>query len=87
MALQLGVPVKITVKLFGPLSLIVPGYHPDYGLVLEMQEGSTVTDLMALLKVAHSGGETVLSEGRLLKGEEKLIPGSTLEIFQALHGG
>jgi hypothetical protein len=81
------VSVKITVKLFGTLSTTVPGYHPDSGLVLEMQEGSTVADLMTLLKAAHSGGETVLSEGRLLRSDEELIPGATLEIFQVLHGG
>jgi hypothetical protein len=87
MALQPWFPVKITVKLFGTLSTTIPGYHPDGGLVLEMQEGSTVADLMMLLRLNQSGGETVLSEGRLLRGDEKLIHGATLEIFQVLHGG
>ena len=79
--------MEISVKLYGTLSAAVPGYQPDRGLVLEMEEGSTLADLMAFLKLEKSGGETVLCAGRLVTEGEKLLPGTTLEIFQVLHGG
>jgi sulfur carrier protein ThiS len=79
--------MKITVKLFGTLGLTVPGYIPEKGLVLEIDEGSTVADLLTLLALNKSAGETVLCAGRLLNSEDQLTPGATLEIFQVLHGG
>jgi hypothetical protein len=79
--------MKITVRLFGTLGAALPGYHPAAGLVLKMDEGATVGDLLRRLNLFNVGGETVLCEGRLLANENKLTPGSSLQIFQALHGG
>ncbi len=79
--------LKITVKLFGTLGQNCPDYRPGIGIELEMAEGSSVADLLSLLKIHGSQGGTVVMQGRFLQKEEILADGSLIQIFQALHGG
>ncbi len=79
--------MKITVKLFGTLSQNFPDYSPDRGLEVEMQEGSKVADLLALLKIPDAQGGTVVRDGLFLSKEEPLTEGSLIQIFQPLFGG
>jgi len=79
--------MKINVKLFGTLSQRFPDYHPDQGLDVEIPEGLKVSDLLALLKISPLQGKAVVREGRFLSGEEELMDGSVIQIFQALQEG
>ncbi len=54
---------------------------------MEIAEGSSVADLLSLLKIHGSQGGTVVMQGRFLQKEEILADGSLIQIFQALHGG
>jgi len=79
--------MQISVKLFGTLSQRFPNYQPDQGLEIDLPDGSRVADLLALLKISDSRGETVVMSGRFSSKDEILIDGSLIQIFQALHGG
>jgi sulfur carrier protein ThiS len=79
--------MKIKVKLFGQLRKDIPAYHHDQGLDLEISEGSTVADLMALLKISNPRTITAIMEGRVLSLEEKLINGSLINLFHVMYGG
>ncbi len=79
--------MKIKVKLFGQLRKDVPTYHHDQGLELEISEGSTVADLLALLKISNPRAITAIMEGRVLPLKEELINGSLINLFHVMYGG
>jgi sulfur carrier protein ThiS len=79
--------MKITVKLFGDLKRRFPEYDQHLGLNIDIPEGAKVADLLALLGIATSPAATVIMEGRVLRSEEGLSPGSLLNIFPVMYGG
>jgi len=79
--------MKINVKLYGTLSRRFPGYRPDAGLELELPEGATTKDLLALLGLSAVQGAVVIAAGRVLKADDALPPGIPAQIFQSLSGG
>lgn len=79
--------MKIKVKLFGSLAAIVPDYLPDKGLEIELPAGSPAADLLALLKIPHPRLATLIADGHVLKPEEKISSGSTINIFHIMYGG
>jgi sulfur carrier protein ThiS len=79
--------MKLTVKLYGTLSQHFPDYQPAQGLKVELPEGSTVSDLFALLKISASHRPVVIVEGKVLKAGDLLRRGLPVNVFQAIHGG
>ena len=79
--------MKVTVKLYGTLSLHIPGYKPSQGIEVEIPDGATVKDLLAHLKIFETRGAAVISSGRLLKLDDKMQDGSSLDVFQSIQGG
>jgi thiamine biosynthesis protein ThiS len=79
--------MMINVKLFGTLSRPVSGYHPDRGLSVEVPEGSSVADLLALLEISGSSGIAVIMEGQVLPVEARLTDGDRIQVFQIMSGG
>ena len=51
--------MEIRVKLFGTLSQRFPGYQPENGMEVEIQDGATVLDLLAHLEISKSQGGVV----------------------------
>ena len=79
--------MKVWVKLYGTLSQLFPGYQPSQGIEVEISEGTTVKDLLALLEISDSQGAVVVVEGRVLKADDKIRRGVPVIILQAIGGG
>jgi len=79
--------MKLRVKLYGTLSQRFPDYQHSQGIEVEIPDGATVKDLFALLKFPESQGAVVALEGRILKGDDTIRGGVTVNIFQPLTGG
>ncbi len=79
--------MKVKVKLYGTLSLHVPGYEPSRGIDVEVPDGATVKDLLAYLDILETRGTAVIAGGRVLKADDKMQDGSSLDVFQSIQGG
>jgi sulfur carrier protein ThiS len=79
--------MNITVKLFGTLSRHLANYHPDRGLCVEIPEGADAADLLTLLGLSGSPEIVAITEGRVLRMEEKLAGGARIHLLQTMSGG
>jgi sulfur carrier protein ThiS len=79
--------MKVKVSLFGTLSQNFPDYQPSQGIEIEIPEGATVKDLLALLEISEARGAVVIAEGRVLKADDRLQCGVLVSIMQAIGGG
>jgi sulfur carrier protein ThiS len=79
--------MKVRVKLFGTLSQGFPGYQHSQGIEVEIPEGATVKDLLALLEISESQGAVVIVDGRILKADDKLPHGVPVKVLQTISGG
>lgn len=75
------------VKLYGTLGQRFPGYQHSEGLEVELPEGATVQDLLALLEISESQRAVVIMEGRALKADDPIRSGVPVNIFQSIRGG
>jgi sulfur carrier protein ThiS len=79
--------MKVRVKLYGTLSQRFPGYQHSQGLEVDIPDGATVKDLLALLEISESRGAVVIAEGRILKADDKIRRGVPVNIVQSIYGG
>ena len=79
--------MEIRVRLFGTLSQRFPGYRHSEGMEVEIPDGATAEDLLALLEIPESRGVAVAVEGRILKADDIIERGAPVHVLQVLHGG
>ena len=79
--------MKVKVKLYGTLGQRLPDYRPSQGIEVEVPDGATAKDLLALLKIPESRGAAVIAKGRILKADDKMQPGVPVNVVQAIGGG
>ena len=79
--------MKVNVKLYGTLRRRFPGYRHDQGMEIEIPDGATAQDLLALLKISESQYPVTIMEGRILKPEDKIRYRVPVNIFQSIQGG
>ncbi len=79
--------MKVRVKLYGTLSQRFPGYQHSQGIEVEIPEGATVQDLLALLEISESQGAVVIMEGRVLRADDQMRRGVPVGVFQSIRGG
>jgi sulfur carrier protein ThiS len=79
--------MKIKVKLYGTLSLDVPGYEPSQGMDVEIPNGGKVKDLLDHLKISEARAAVVIANGRVLKANDKIRDGVPVDVFQSIKGG
>ena len=79
--------MKMRVKLYGTLSQRFPGYQHSQGVEVEIRDGATVKDLLALLQISESQGAVVIVEGRVLKADDKMRCEVPVNVFQTIQGG
>jgi len=79
--------MKVRVKLYGTYSQRFPGYRHSQGMEVDIPDGATVKDLLALLEISESQGAVVIAEGRILKADDKMQPGVPANVLQAIGGG
>jgi|APSaa5957512622_1039677.scaffolds.fasta_scaffold20360_3 sulfur carrier protein ThiS len=79
--------MNITVTLFGTLGQHLPGDNRTQGMDVDIPDGTRMKDLLAHLGMRAPKGVIAASEGRLLKEEDELENGSSVQIFQSVFGG
>jgi sulfur carrier protein ThiS len=79
--------MKVTVKLYGTWRERFPGYQHSQGIEVELPEGATVQDLLALLEISESQGAVVIAEGRILKADDEMQCEVQVDVFQSIRGG
>ena len=79
--------MKVRVGIFGTFRQRFPSYQPSQGMEVELPEGATVKDLLALLDLSESQGAVVIAGGRALKADAKLQRGVPVNVMQAIDGG
>jgi sulfur carrier protein ThiS len=79
--------MKVRARLYGTLSQRIPGYRHSQGIEVEIPDGATVKDLLALLEIPESQGAVVIVEGRVLKTEDRIQCGVPVSVLQVIYGG
>jgi sulfur carrier protein ThiS len=79
--------MKVRVKLYGTLSQRFPGYQPSQGIEVEIPDGGTARDLLALLEIPESQGAVIVAEGRVLKTDDRIQRGVPVSVLQVIYGG
>ena len=79
--------MKVRVKLYGTLSQHFPGYQPSQGIEVEIPDGATARDLLALLEIPESQGAVIVAEGRVLGADDRIQCGVPVSVLQVIHGG
>jgi sulfur carrier protein ThiS len=79
--------MKVRVQLYGTLSRRVAGYRHAQGIEIELPEGATVNELLALLKISEPQRAVVTIDGRIQKADDKIPSGVHARVFQSVHGG
>ena len=79
--------MNVTVKLFGTLGQFIPRYDHDRGINVQISDGARLRDLLAHLEIHGAKGIIVAREGKLLKPEDELENGGSVQIFQSVFGG
>jgi sulfur carrier protein ThiS len=67
--------MKVRVKLYGTLSQGFPGYQHSQGMEVEIPDGATAKDLLALLGISESQGAVVIAKAEYSKRMTKCGPG------------
>ena len=79
--------MKVTVRLFGTLSRSYPGYQHPQGMEVEIPDGATVKDLLAVLEIPDSQVPVVIVEGRVLRADDEVRSGALVNVMQPIQGG
>jgi sulfur carrier protein ThiS len=79
--------MKLRVKLYGTLSQQFPGYQHSEGVEVEIPEGGTAKDLLALLEISEKQGAVVVRDGQILKGSDTMQGEVPIHVLQSLSGG
>ena len=82
-----GILVRVQIKLFSVLRDYVSNYDPKKGVVADLPDDATVSDLLDHLGIPMSKAPVVICEGRILKSTDTIQPNSTLHIIQPVAGG
>ena len=79
--------MKVKVKLYGTLRQRFPGYQHSQGMEVEIPDGATVKDLLALLEISESQRAAIIVEGRVLQAEDEMRSGVPVNVLQTIGGG
>ena len=79
--------MKVKVKLYGTLRRYVPDYRHEDGIEVEIPDGARIKDLLAHLEIPESRGAIIAMEGRIMRPDDKLIEGASVNVLQPVFGG
>ena len=79
--------MKLKIKLHGTLCRRFPNYEPGQSMEVEVPEGGTVKDLLAILNIPEKMRPVVVLEGRVLSRDDSMRGGSCVLVFEPIHGG
>ena len=79
--------MKLRIKLFGTFRQNVPGYDPEQGLEIEVQDPAQVSDVLAQLGIPLNKGAVVSVDNRIAKLEDEISENARVSIIQKAYGG
>jgi sulfur carrier protein ThiS len=79
--------IKVNVKLFATLRRHFPDYNPDKGVDVEMNEGSTVEDLLHTLHLSQNEARVIIVNGIPKKINDPINNQDQVNIFTPISGG
>ena len=79
--------MKVEVKLFANFQEYLPPGSEKYSCILELEEGTTIAQVLSRLKIPESLPMVPLVNGTYRKPEDPLQPGDVLSIFPPVAGG
>lgn len=79
--------MRVTVKLYGTLQRLHPGYRHTEGITADVPDGTTIAELFSLLDLPLDQKVSVIMDGRAQKADTKASDGACLNVFQPMHGG
>ena len=79
--------MKVVVKLFANFREYLPAGSEKYSCTLELEEGTTVGQVLERLKIPESVPLIPLVNGIHGKTEDPLQPGDVLSVFPPVAGG
>ena len=78
-------PIKVILS--STLRKYVPGYDPIKGLEMEVEEGTTLKDVMVRLKIPEKDIKIAMVNGVRVKLNKKLEGNERIGLFPAVGGG
>lgn len=79
--------MKVEVKLFANFREYLPPGSDKYACWLELEEGTTISQVLKKLKIPESVPMILLVNGVHSKVEDVLQPGEVLSVFPPVAGG
>lgn len=79
--------MKVTVRLFGTLMKQFPHYDPECGIEIEIPDGTSVHGLLRHLEISDAQRGIVTSGGLILRADDPLKDGISVNIIQPVFGG
>ncbi len=79
--------MKVEVQLFATLTRFLPAGARDGAAILDLPDGSTVTDLVRTLAIPAALSHVALVNGVESGGERRLQGGDVVTLFPPLAGG
>ncbi|MDA3791442.1 MAG: hypothetical protein PF503_23465 [Desulfobacula sp.] len=79
--------IRLTVRLFGTLSLNVPDYDHEKGLIVDMSDGVTPVDLLNDLQIPLSHVGLISHENHTIQLDTPLTDKMTISFFSLVAGG
>jgi sulfur carrier protein ThiS len=77
----------VKARLFGTLGEHFPGYNFERVMDIEIPDGATVRDLLAHLEIPETQQYVVVMKGRVMKFNDVLEKGCSVQVFQSVFGG
>ena len=85
--MTLPLTIRLTIRLFGTLSLQVPGYDHKKGLIIDAPCGVTPLDVLADLQIPISHVGLISHDNRAIQQDTPLKDQMTISFFSLAGGG
>ena len=79
--------IQLTIKLFGTLSLGVPDYDHEKGVVIDAPDGITPEGLLTDLQIIPSHVGLISYKNRAIQQDTHLSDGMVISFFSPISGG
>ena len=79
--------IRLTIRLFGTLSLQVPDYDHKKGIIVDAPDGVTPEDLLTHLQIQLSHIGLICYENQAIQRDTPLTDGMTISFFSPVYGG
>lgn len=79
--------IRVNVRLFATLRRFFPDYDPEKGIDVNVEEGSTVQNLIQTLQLPEKEARVILINGKSKNQTDTITDGDQVNIFTPLGGG